>query len=66
MKKVIKWIAKIILFVLFLPIWLIWHNEKRKIKDLIPTEGNPRQLTEKQAKDLESSLKKFNLMGERV
>jgi hypothetical protein len=41
---------------------IIWHTEKRKIKDLIPTEGNPRKLTEKEAKDLENSLKKFNLV----
>ena len=41
---------------------LIWHTERRKIKDLIPTEGNPRQMTEKQAEDLKQSLKKFNLV----
>ena len=41
---------------------LIWHNERRKINDLIPTENNPRQMTEKQAKDLENSLKKFDLV----
>ncbi len=41
---------------------LCWHTERRKIKDLIPTEGNPRQLTEKQAKDLQESLEKFNLV----
>ncbi len=41
---------------------LSWHTEKRKIKDLIPTEGNPRQLTEKQAKDLQQSLERFNLV----
>jgi hypothetical protein len=40
---------------------LIWHTEKRKIKDLASTEGNPLRLTEKQARDLEASLKKFNL-----
>jgi len=38
-----------------------WHTEKRKVKDLIPYELNPRQMTEKQAKDLEKSLNKFNL-----
>ncbi len=31
---------------------LEWHNEKRKINDLIPTEGNPRKLTKKEAKEL--------------
>jgi len=41
---------------------LIWHTEQRQIKALIPTEGNPRQLTKKQAIDLEKSLKKFNLV----
>jgi len=41
---------------------LIWHTEKRKIGELIPTEGNPRQMTEKQAEDLKKSLKKFNLV----
>ena len=38
-----------------------WHNEKRKINDLVPTENNPRQMTEKQVADLSESLKKFNL-----
>jgi len=38
-----------------------WTNEKRKISDLIPAEYNPRQLTEKQAKDLDASLERFNL-----
>jgi ParB-like chromosome segregation protein Spo0J len=41
---------------------LEWHTEKRKIIDLVPYEGNPRQMTEKQAKDLEISLKRFNLV----
>jgi len=41
---------------------LIWHTEQKQIKELIPTEGNPRFLTKKQAKDLEKSLKKFNLV----
>ena len=41
---------------------LVWHTEKRKIKDLIPTEGNPRLMTKEQAVDLEKSLKKFNLV----
>jgi DNA modification methylase len=38
-----------------------WHTEQRKISDLIPTENNPRQLTQKQYSDLEKSLKKFDL-----
>ena len=41
---------------------LVWHTEKRKIKDLIPYKGNPRQMTKKQQKDLENSLAKFNLV----
>lgn len=41
---------------------LEWHNERRKLKDLIPYEYNPRQLTKKQADDLRTSLKKFNLV----
>lgn len=38
-----------------------WHNETRKIDELIPAKYNPRQLTEKQAKDLDNSLTKFDL-----
>lgn len=41
---------------------LVWHNEKRKVDDLIPYEQNPRQLTEKQAEDLKNSLDKFGLV----
>jgi len=40
---------------------LTWHNEVRRIKDLIPYVANPRQITEKQAKDLKKSLDKFGL-----
>jgi len=40
---------------------IVWHTEKRKISELIPAEYNPRQATEKQWKDLEKSLEKFNL-----
>lgn len=39
-----------------------WHTERRKVSELIPYEGNPRRLTEKQFKDLERSLKKFDLV----
>lgn len=42
---------------------LIWHTKQRKINDLIPYEGNPRQMTIKQKEDLEESLKRFNLMS---
>ena len=38
-----------------------WKTEKRKISELIPTENNPRQLTDKQYKDLKKSLSKFDL-----
>lgn len=31
---------------------LIWRTEKRKISELIPFEGNPRQMTEKERDDL--------------
>lgn len=40
---------------------LTWHNEKRKIKDLVPYVANPRQITDKQAKDLKASLDKFGV-----
>ena len=38
-----------------------WHTEKRKLSELKPMKGNPRQATEKQTKDLKQSLDKFNL-----
>ena len=41
---------------------LIWHNEKRKVNDLLPFEKNPRQISDKQIYDLKRSLKKFNLV----
>jgi len=41
---------------------LIWHTEKRKVKDLKLFPGNPRRMTEKQAQDLLNSLQKFNLV----
>ena len=41
---------------------LEWHTEKRKVSDLILFDGNPRQMSEKQADDLLKSLKKFNLV----
>jgi len=40
---------------------LTWHNEKRRIKDLVPYVANPRQITDKQAKDLKASLDKFGV-----
>jgi ParB-like chromosome segregation protein Spo0J len=41
---------------------LKWHTEKRKVKDLILYEENPREMTEKQKNDLLKSLKKFDLV----
>lgn len=38
-----------------------WTTQNRKIKDLIPTEHNPRRLTDKQYKHLRDSLEKFHL-----
>lgn len=41
---------------------LIWKTEKRAVKDLIPWEGNPRQMSEKQVNDLKKSLRDFDLV----
>ena len=38
-----------------------WQAERRLISDLSPAEYNPRQLTEKQAKDLATSIERFDL-----
>jgi ParB family chromosome partitioning protein len=38
-----------------------WKSEKRKISELNPAPYNPRELTEIQAKDLSTSLERFNL-----
>lgn len=38
-----------------------WKTEKRKVKDLIPQSWNPRKISEKQRRELEKSLQKFNL-----
>jgi len=40
---------------------LAWHNEKRKVDDLIKNPANPRRMSEKQAEELRKSLEKFNL-----
>jgi ParB-like chromosome segregation protein Spo0J len=40
---------------------LSWHNEKRKVNDLVPYAGNPRQMDEEQAGELTKSIQKFNL-----
>lgn len=39
-----------------------WTTIQRKVSDLIPYEANPRQMTEKQNKDLRASLEKFDLV----
>jgi ParB-like chromosome segregation protein Spo0J len=41
---------------------LVWRTEQRKIQDLIPFEGNPRQMTDQQAIQLKASLQKFNIV----
>lgn len=41
---------------------LIWHTEKRVVKDLIPYDKNPRKLSPKQQNDLVKSFKKFNMV----
>lgn len=41
---------------------LKWHNEKRRVNDLIPFDKNPRRISDKQLEDLKRSLKKFGLV----
>lgn len=38
---------------------LTWHTEKRKVKDLVPADYNPRTITEKEKADLMSSVVEF-------
>jgi hypothetical protein len=40
---------------------LSWHNEKRKVKELVPYEFNPRKLSEEKKQLLINSIEKFNL-----
>lgn len=40
---------------------LKWTTTKRRVKDLLPYEKNPRRLTPEQAAQLRASLEKFNL-----
>jgi DNA modification methylase len=40
---------------------LEWHNDRRKVKDLVPYEFNPRILTDDKKERLKRSLEKFNL-----
>lgn len=39
-----------------------WKTEKRKLKDLVEYDKNPRILTDKQKMEIEKSLKKFDLV----
>lgn len=41
---------------------LEWHTEKRQISVLIPSDNNPRQMTEAQLAVLRASIEKFNLV----
>ena len=41
---------------------LNWHTEKRKVRDLVPFEGNPRIMNDKQLEDLKKSVSKFDLV----
>lgn len=45
---------------------LVWRTERRKIRDFIEWDKNPRRLTKKQAKDLEQSLRRFGYVEEIV
>lgn len=39
---------------------IVWHIEKRKVKDLIPYKSNPRQISKEQLSHLIISLERFN------
>ena len=39
---------------------IIWKTEKRKVKDLIPADWNPRYISEKERDDLMESIKEFS------
>ena len=41
---------------------LKWHNETRKISELVSFDKNPRRLTDMQRKHLQESLEKFGLV----
>jgi hypothetical protein len=40
---------------------LEWRTERRRVRDLIPWEGNPRKITERQAEELRKSLDRFGV-----
>jgi DNA modification methylase len=39
---------------------IVWTTQKRKIKDLIPLQNNPRKMSKEQAKHISESLERFN------
>lgn len=39
---------------------ILWKTEKRKVKDLIPADYNPRKINEKERADLMESIKEFS------
>jgi len=41
---------------------LTWHTDTRTVDNLVPYDKNPRTLSDKQQKDLEASITKFNLV----
>ena len=41
---------------------MIWHNEKRIVKDLKPVDWNPRKISDEQLTQLKQSIEKFNLV----
>ena len=45
---------------------IVWRTEKRKLRELVEWEKNPRELTRKQADDLKQSLEKFGYVEEIV
>lgn len=40
---------------------LEWRTERRRVRDLVPWEGNPRKISEKQAEQLRASLDRFGV-----
>lgn len=44
-----------------MPQKISWHNEKRRVKDLVPNPRNPRLLSPSEAESLKKSLQRFNL-----
>lgn len=39
---------------------ITWKTEKRKVKELIPADYNPRTISDKEKEDLKASIKEFN------